>query len=128
MRTVLGLAAVAIGLLADPSAAQQPDRPAPSAPGVARGQLPAVELQTTDQMSAPQRTPFSRLFMGPSAKVQPHPQDVREVEVRPNSTRVVCGMTVIQADPRVDPRIALQVPENGQQHAIRRITPPVCTE
>jgi hypothetical protein len=128
MRTVLGVTIVAIGLLPALVAAQQPDPAVPSAPPIERGQLPTVELQATDPAAAPQKTPFSRLFMGPSAKAQPHPQGAREVTVRPNSTRVVCGMTVIQADPSVDPRIALQVPENGQRHAIRRIRPPVCTE
>ena len=46
---------------------------------------------------------------------------------RPSST-VVCGMTVIAADPGIDPKIVHPVPEDTASYKIRRIEPPVCNQ
>jgi len=46
---------------------------------------------------------------------------------RPSST-VVCGMTVIAADPGIDPKIVHPVPEDAANYKIRRIEPPVCNQ
>ena len=45
--------------------------------------------------------------------------------------QVVCGMTILPADPSIDPKIFLQnrfpdVPRADVDHHIRRIPPPVC--
>jgi hypothetical protein len=50
---------------------------------------------------------------------------MQEVAAAPQS-RIVCGMTVIQADPQVDPKMVIRAPENGPDQKIVRIEPPAC--
>ena len=52
---------------------------------------------------------------------------VQEVAAAPQS-RIVCGMTVIQADPAIDPKMVIRAPENGPDQKIVRIEPPACHE
>jgi hypothetical protein len=46
----------------------------------------------------------------------------------PPQVRIVCGLTVITADPAIDPGFVLPIPEDQAQHKIRRIEPPVCSQ
>jgi hypothetical protein len=39
---------------------------------------------------------------------------------------VVCGMTLIPGDPKVDPGIRHEVPEGGPKFSIRSVDPKVC--
>ncbi len=52
---------------------------------------------------------------------------MQEVAAAPQS-RIVCGMTVIQADPTLDPKMVIRAPENGPDQKIVRIEPPACHE
>ena len=54
-------------------------------------------------------------------------QAMKKVDAAPKQ-RIVCGMTVIQADPTIDPKMVLRVPENGPDHKIVRVEPPACHE
>jgi hypothetical protein len=69
--------------------------------------------------------PYRRLFearQGLEAALQ---QQVKTVPVP--KRKVVCGMTVIEADPSIDPRMAVTPPAKGNaEHTIRAIDPPHC--
>jgi hypothetical protein len=39
---------------------------------------------------------------------------------------VICGMTVVPADPRIDPKIRMAPPANGVTFAMKVIEPTVC--
>jgi len=40
--------------------------------------------------------------------------------------RVVCGMTIIPADPKIDPKMAITPKKDGVEPKIRAIEPPIC--
>ena len=40
--------------------------------------------------------------------------------------RVVCGMTIIPADPRADPKMLIEPKGDGVDYKIRAIDPPIC--
>ena len=39
---------------------------------------------------------------------------------------VICGMTVVPADPKVDPKMRVALPENGMGYAMKVVPPTVC--
>jgi hypothetical protein len=41
-------------------------------------------------------------------------------------SRVVCGMTLIPVDPKIDAAIRHPIPENGPKFTIQTILPPAC--
>jgi hypothetical protein len=45
------------------------------------------------------------------------------VSARP---RIVCGTTLLDADPKVDPRIQLPTVETKGKFSIRAVQPPIC--
>jgi hypothetical protein len=59
------------------------------------------------------------LFMTPRL-LQRGRQDVRQ------NPEVVCGMTLIPADPNIDSAIRHAVPESGPTYSIRAVNPPAC--
>ena len=124
MRHVFGLAALTISLVPAPAAAQQTKAAVPPEPAPQRAQLAGPEVRLDTQ---PQKGPYARLFTAPEIEIQPQRQEP-QVQPQPKSPRVVCGMTVIQADPSVDPRMVIPRVDDGPRHAIRTITPPVCRE
>jgi hypothetical protein len=83
---------------------------------------------------APQpANPFGNLFgqrpktglKPPSLRTTPLP-DQRTVYSVPQQPAVVCGMTLIPADPNLDPAIRRALPENGPDFAIRTLVPRIC--
>lgn len=96
---------------------------APSSDRVSQTQLPAIaaSLPRTKLRS----NPYSRLFPVPGveAVAQPQPTPRRAPAAEP---KVVCGMTLIPADPQIDPRFAIPIPQDGTRFTIRAIEPPVC--
>jgi hypothetical protein len=40
--------------------------------------------------------------------------------------RVVCGMTILPADPKADPKMVLEPKKDGVDYTIRAIDPPIC--
>jgi hypothetical protein len=40
---------------------------------------------------------------------------------------VVCGMTVVPADPKIDPKIRVTPPDTGVRFAMKVVEPTVCT-
>lgn len=75
---------------------------------------------------APARAnPYSRLFPVPGAEPggRPTPTERRAPTPEP---KVVCGMTLIPANPQIDPGIAVAPPRNSPRFTIRAIEPSVC--
>jgi hypothetical protein len=54
------------------------------------------------------------------------PEPYRAPAASPASAKVVCGMTVIPADPTFDARMRHAVPDGGTRFAIRSIEPRIC--
>jgi hypothetical protein len=67
--------------------------------------------------------PYSNLF-----KAQEElKQAVEEQASNAAKRRVVCGMTIIEADPKIDPQMAFEVPKPPDvKYTIRAIDPPIC--
>ena len=42
------------------------------------------------------------------------------------SPSVVCGMTMVPADPKVDPRMRVSVPDRGVTFTMRAVRPTIC--
>lgn len=58
-----------------------------------------------------------------SGSISPVPPARRAAEGRP---KVVCGMTIIPADPTIDPGIAAELPNTSMRFTIRAVEPPTC--
>jgi len=101
---------------------------------------PSVTGQPTQDMSplVPPTTkaPFRVTFQNP-----PSPQDPdalrRLKELVVTDTKVSCGLTMVQVDPKVDPKIRRELPPPAGQKPnllrhpdfkVQRITPTVCRE
>lgn len=39
---------------------------------------------------------------------------------------VICGMTVVPADPKVDPKMTVRRPDNGTKYTLKVVEPTVC--
>jgi hypothetical protein len=106
--------------------AQSADRKPPQAP------LSPEESQSRPEASAPSAPgarAFNRVFRLPAPAQNPQrdPVVVALPEQKPAS-RIVCGMVVIQADPKVDPGFVIRGPEDTSAFKIRRIAPPTCAD
>jgi hypothetical protein len=47
-------------------------------------------------------------------------------ESRTGSPLIVCGMTLVPADPKVDPKFRVTAPEGPVSYAMRKVPPPIC--
>ena len=47
-------------------------------------------------------------------------------ELRRAETKVVCGMTVVQADPKIDQTFSVKPPNNGTTYTLKVVEPAVC--
>jgi hypothetical protein len=61
--------------------------------------------------------PYSKLF-------QPAPLPAAKTEAP--KPRVVCGMTVVPADPRLDARMLVEMKKKDTRYTMRVIPPPIC--
>jgi hypothetical protein len=85
--------------------------------------------------AANRRNPFGNLFTG-ELKVDQRstsPTTVfslgqRPAQRRAQESRLVCGMTLIPADPNIDPAIRHIVPEHGPKFTMKIIQPPACRQ
>ena len=68
--------------------------------------------------------PYSGLFQpAPLVKPGEPAQLAQPSAVKP---KVVCGMTVILADPSIDPKFAITPPDRATKYTMRSIEPAVC--
>ena len=97
----------------------------------------AAQLQFPQPPSAPRvqpQPPQAQPFQLPRPRQQPQPSfPPPTLELGPAATpakpRVVCGMTLIPADPATDPKIAKPGPEtkrDGTKFTIRAVQPSIC--
>ena len=49
-----------------------------------------------------------------------------DAEQRASKPKVVCGMTIIPADPKIDPKMGITPKKDGLEFKIRAIEPTVC--
>ena len=72
---------------------------------------------------ADRSNPYSDLFKAQEALKKAVEQQASSAPKR----RVVCGMTIIEANPGVDPQMVVEVPRRPDvKYTIRAIDPPVC--
>lgn len=97
-----------------PASASQPAAP-PNA---------LVRPAATSTWTPNKKNPYSGLFRSsrPQSSLAPPPS--------PSGTtgkpEIKCGMTVIQADPSIDPRLAITPPSDGTRFTMRAIEPTIC--
>ena len=65
--------------------------------------------------------PYKKLFQAPALQQPPV-----KAQMSAAKRRVVCGMTVIPANPSADPKMAIPRKSDGIDYAIRVIDPPNC--
>jgi hypothetical protein len=128
-----------VGLFAVVSGAAGNRLPGPESPAAP----PATAYQATSTPADRQRPPEGSSTIVPTPKKKPFAdifstpgvtrRDARIAPpaiapVPPANPRVICGMTVWQTDPNVDPKIRLSVPDSGRDFKIRRIRPSACAD
>lgn len=73
--------------------------------------------------------PYSKLFdadVKKAAAQQQVRQQVPQAQAQ-QRPRVVCGMTMVPADPKIDSKMVIEVPRRDDvRHTIRAIEPPTC--
>lgn len=97
--------------------------------------LLATAMFTTDVSASPAPTaqsgwqrksnPYSGLFQ-PFTPVKPNERTQATPPSTPAKPRVVCGMTVIPADPSIDPKFTIPPPDRSTKFTMRLIEPPIC--
>lgn len=87
---------------------------------------PAATPQSTAQFGAlrrPQKNPYDRLFEAREALKQAQPDAAKDAPKK----RVVCGTTIIEADPFFDQKMKVTPPKDANvRYTIRAVPPPVC--
>ena len=68
--------------------------------------------------------PYSGLFE-PAPLVKPG-ERAQLAQPSTGQPKVVCGMTVIPADPTIDPKFAIAPPDRATKYTMRLIDPAVC--
>jgi len=119
------VAAVLVGSASIPATAVSGGLPFPQA---------SARVLPTPRRSQP-RNPWANLFTG-QLKVdptRPSPPKASLLGQRPaqrpaQAFRVLCGMTLIPADPKIDAGIRHPVPENGPKFSIQTFPPPACQQ
>lgn len=94
-----------------------------------------LSLPATPRAVGPERSnPYVSLFRGQlegtaappfSSASNPLPPFVRAA-VPSNAPVIVCGMTIVPADPKSDPRMLVPAPKNNTKPSIRTIAPTAC--
>ena len=86
---------------------------------------------TASQQPSPQPAPMRRVDPYKKLFQQPPLDQTARAERRADAAastapRVVCGMTVIPADPNIDPKMIIRRPPDDTRYTIRVIPPPLC--
>ena len=97
--------------------------------GLATADQTALNAQSTTQFGAlrpaQSSNPYSKLFEARGALKQAVQQE--STKARTPKTRIVCGMTIIEADPSIDPKMGVTPPKDEKvRHTIRAVEPPIC--
>jgi hypothetical protein len=92
-------------------------------PASLAAQQPPPEASPFGNPFAPKNKPSSPRFLFPTPTPRLNPPAGAPLPQKPE---VVCGMTLIPADPNVDPGIRREVPEDGPRFSIRSVEPRIC--
>lgn len=76
------------------------------------------------RQSTSRANPYGGLFKAPDITTSAASGAALPVEAR--GPRMVCGMTIIPADPKTDPKIAIEPKRRDTRYTIRAIEPPIC--
>jgi hypothetical protein len=78
-------------------------------------------------LAKPSKDPYGKLF-----RLRQRPLDSPAAPPGQGSAalnmRVVCGLTIVQADPAIDRGFAVKAPDTTTEFKLRKIAPPVCRE
>jgi hypothetical protein len=95
--------------------------------GPATADQTALNPQATTRLGALRQAqpsnPYSKLFETREALKQALQQELAKTGAP--KTRIVCGMTVVEANPGLDPKMAVS-PKANVRHTIRAVEPPTC--
>lgn len=86
---------------------------------------PAATWAPNASPSGLPKSPYRALF-GPEVRVSEALQKAAAAERVARPPVVVCGMTILPADPSIDAKIFLKGAPPDTRHTIRSIPPPVC--
>ena len=92
-----------------------------------REQAPPIDLSLSAPLAPSPTVPGEKAF-GRLFEQKQEPGSRQTLPNKRPETKVVCGMVVIEADPRIDPKILIPPPVDSGTSKIRRIVPPVCVE
>jgi hypothetical protein len=85
----------------------------------------ATASQGASPRGSRKTNPFGNLFGAkPTPRSSPPAQQAQWSSAQKRT--VVCGMTVLPADPTIDPKIRVSAPRSGVRFTIRSVQPPVC--
>jgi hypothetical protein len=85
---------------------------------------PRQDAHRVTQRQLPRANPYAKLFVTEDALKKALAEKTARL---PAKSRVVCGMTVIEADPSIDPKIAATLPQDDKtRYTIRAVDPPIC--
>jgi hypothetical protein len=117
-----------LGLLIVVVAAQVPG----SMPAAPESAGPAPVVIRIDELPETVGTrPFRKVFTVSEdtiRKAQAHARAAAQSQVTGAQPRVVCGMKVIEVDPRIDPKMIHRSADSSTTHHIKRIPPAACAE
>jgi hypothetical protein len=127
------LAVLLIGLGAAAAAQNAPE--AATEPVALEGQFRAVRISpdmysvTGLAVAEPGKKPTAVVFVPLAQPPADQPRAERPL-LQPQPQRLVvrCGIKVLPADPAVDPRIAMPVPNGSVDYTIRTVQPPPCDD
>ena len=86
------------------------------------GTMPA----SADQTSRSPRNPYARLFEAQDALKKAVQEKSASFTAAPKS-KIVCGMTVVEASPVLDSKMGVTPPKDDKtRYTIRAIEPPIC--
>lgn len=89
----------------------------------------SIEAQQPANGLPPSANLFGKQLSPPSKPSSPprflFPTPAPNVRLAPKPT-VVCGLTLIPADPKLDPGIRHEVPDDGRRYSIESVDPKVC--
>lgn len=85
-------------------------------------------LQRSPRSQESRANPYGKLFEPniPRSSGDPRSPVSSPPATEAGSPKVVCGMTLIPADPAIDPGIAVELPNTSMRFTIRAVEPPTC--
>jgi hypothetical protein len=91
--------------------------------------VPSANAKIGALRNAQTSSPYSKLFEVRSALTQAVQQESQKAAPTTSAPkkRIVCGMTIIEVGPELDPKMAIAPPKDQSvRYTIRAIEPPVC--